>query len=1081
MSQIPVATVPSWTTKLQSIVSTDIVRWLFVFLLMFAAGQADRLFVHQRNTIPTLLFGPGCLLPVFLWWNNRYWTAAFCGAIASMMFLPNVRATKDFLSSQAMVVLAAGFVLEIWLTNWLLQLWKFRIELSRRKDPLLLMLAALIGTSVSGGITMPIVLWWEPFTTWKFFQTYGTWWLMHLASIVVITPAWLAVRHRTRSRISDAWFLTMFSVIILPCMGMGFEIWRPLLGFPNPLIYLGVPLMILTPLVCGPRGAALVTVLTTLTAGWATSIGLGLFDDADPMDANLGLNLFLTSLAVTTYAVGSFVTERREVMDRLAVGHSLLEKAEQIAGVGSWQIHPHLLTEKWSDQFYRILGLAPNEIPASIKVFQEQFVIDEDRDWFIKIWNSFIHEENPDKLVVRIRRVDGQIRIISAQADIQRNAEGKPIRFVGAIRDITQRRRAMEERERMQDMLNKAEEIAHFGSWEIDGNGFMVRWSDNMYRICGIERGTFSGSFESFLHRFVHPEDRSKMASAFQYFVHGAEPAPIEFRLVRNDGQVRLAEVQVQAEQRENGRLVSSYGTIADITERKQFEIQLKESESRYRTLADHCSDMIVRLQEDGTITYVSPACRKILGYEPEELLGRPGLEAIWPADQERCREMLFGLLEGEERLSVPYRGFKKDDSEVWLETKAQLMIDPAGRRELLCVTRDITERRVLEAQVAQAQRLEAIGRLAGGIAHDFNNILTVINGYAEILETRFPANDPATKYVANVLEAGRRAAQLTRQLLTYSRKQLITHGQIDLNEVIHKMEPLLHPLMGEEIEPVYRLDPNIGLIDGDVSQFEQLLMNLAINARDAMPEGGFLTIQTEQAVFQQWDIRPPQLSPGRHVRLVVADTGHGMDEMVRERVFEPFFTTKRVGEGTGLGLATVYATVEQSGGSISVESTLGVGTRFELLFPCRDSMVEKLDAAKAAAPLQIPAISRKILVVEDDPNVRDLVEQALQNAGYEVQTASEGESAIHIAASADPGFDLLLTDVVMKGLNGRELADRIRERSPHLPVIFMSGHTDDSVLRRGVLNDELTFLQKPFTSSQLLQRIHQVFTEQSS
>jgi PAS domain S-box-containing protein len=421
------------------------------------------------------------------------------------------------------------------------------------------------------------------------------------------------------------------------------------------------------------------------------------------------------------------------------------------------------------------------------------------------------------------------------------------------------------------------------------------------------------------------------LLATFQHFSDGTGPDWADFRIVRNAGEVRYVHAHVQVARRENGQLIRCYGTTTDVTERILGEQQLKESEQRYRLLADHSSDMIIRVRTDSTVSYVSPACQKILGYEPEELLNQPVFKFIASADQERCREMLRGLFAGEDMQSLPYRGMRKDRSEVWLESKAKLLESPPGQRELLCVTRDITERRALEEQVAQAQRLEAIGRLAGGIAHDFNNILTVINGYAEILETRFPQGDPAAKYVSNIIEAGRRAALLTRQLLTYSRRQLVTRGQINLNDVIRKLEPLLRPLMGEEIEPVFRLDPHLGMMEGDVGQIEQLLMNLAINARDAMPEGGFLTIQTERVVFAQWESRPRNVSAGLHVKLVVADTGLGMDEATRARLFEPFFTTKGVGEGTGLGLATVYATVEQCGGGIEVEGKVVEGRRFEM------------------------------------------------------------------------------------------------------------------------------------------------------
>jgi PAS domain S-box-containing protein len=609
----------------------------------------------------------------------------------------------------------------------------------------------------------------------------------------------------------------------------------------------------------------------------------------------------------------------------------------------------------------------------------------------------------------------------------------------------------------------------------------MPVWSDNFYRLCGVERGDFDGTFDSFLQRFVHPDDRNHLWQAFLDFADGSGPDWVEFRHVRSDGAIRDFHAHVQMARRENGQLVRCYGTTTDITERKEAERKLKEEEQRYRLLADHSSDVIARVCDDGKLAYVSPACRKILGYEPEELLGRTLMDLVSPDDQPLCREAMDRLLNGEEHASVPFRGQRKNGSVVWLENNSKLLVDESGRRELLCVIRDITERRTLEEQIAQAQRLEAIGRLAGGIAHDFNNILTVINGYAEVLEMQFSGDEQASKFVANILEAGRRASQLTRQLLTYSRKQLLSRGMVNLNTVIRTLEPLLMPLIGEEIELSFRLEPTIGLIEGDAGQLEQLIMNLAVNARDAMPAGGRLTLETNSVLFSPSEVRPHRLPPGPFVKLVVSDTGQGMDDNVKAHLFEPFFTTKEIGRGTGLGLATVYATMEQCGGAIAVESALGAGSRFELYFPAQFTA-----ASPEAVTLTFRESAessnghRRILVVEDDDPVRSLVELTLRKASYSVRTAASGEDAMKLIDADPRSFDLLLTDVVMKGVNGRELADALRQRAPHLAVIFMSGHTEDAVVRSGVLNDQLTFLQKPFTADELMDRVQQVLARQA-
>jgi two-component system cell cycle sensor histidine kinase/response regulator CckA len=978
----------------------------------------------------------------------------------------------------AIPAIAAGFAAELWLMVRLLRWWRFRPDLSRGTDVLWLATAALVSAAIPGMVAMPIVYWPESLSPLKFAQACGMWWLMHTVSIVAFTPACLAAAQGPPRHAADYAALAAMGVFAAGCTSVGFELWRPVAQLPNPLIYVGIPVFILAPLCCGSRGAAVVTVITSLTAGGATTLGVGPFADPDPLNANFALNFFLMTLSLTSYSVGSVVNERMQTLERLEIGHSLLAKAEEIAGVGSWQYDAVTHAEQWSEQFFRLLGLAPGEVTPDIRLFRERFIVEKDRPRFVEDWESFVRTGQPDRFELRIIRADGKERVLASQADRLVDYRGVPVRFVGTIRDITERRQAMEERQRMQELLNKAEELANLGSWEMDGDGFMPRWSDNMYRICGVERGDFDGPFESFLQRFVHPDDREGLLAAFRDFAQGRGRNWAEFRLIRADGEVRDVLAQAQVIRVENGQLVRCYGTTTDITERKQAERRLKESEHRYRLLADHSGDMIARIRADGTLSYVSPACEKILGYRPEDVLGRRVIEIIAPADREHVLEMMQALLAGDDRPSVPFRGLRKDGVEVWLESRAELLIDDAGGRELLTVTRDITERLRLEEQVAQAQRLEAIGRLAGGIAHDFNNILTVINGYAEILEARFPADDPASKYVASILEASRRAASLTRQLLTYSRKQLVSRGRVNLNDVIGKMETLLRPLMGEDIELICRLNPEIGPIEGDVNQLEQLVMNLAINARDAMPQGGRLVLQTEPATFAVWELRPANLPAGRYVKLEVSDTGIGMDETVRAQLFEPFFTTKGSDQGTGLGLATVYATVEQCGGGIHVDSTPGAGTRFEIFFPCRDlpgaAAAERFEPR--AGPVNHP--EQRILVVEDDPSVRSLVELTLKKARYRVVAAANGDEALSLAGAADPPFDLLLTDVVMRGMNGRELADELRRRQPDLPVIFMSGHTEDSVVRRGVLNHEVTLLQKPFTAEELMGCIHQALSE---
>ncbi len=1063
---------PHWLAR------KELRRWLFLVAWTVMLGQADRLFRHKNEVFGTLILAPGCLLPCFLWWGNRYWTAALTGAVLTLWLMPEMQTDVAQSPWLAIVAIAGGLAFELWLTPRLLRLWGFQIDLPRRKDMLLLLGAAIVSTAISGGIIMPIVYWPEELSQRDFLLACGMWWLMHFTTMIALTPAFLTWRLGVNYSSQEVMTLIGLTLLTTLCTCLGFELWTPVRDLPNPLIYFGVPVFILAPLWWGARGAAVVTVVTTLMAAHATARGWGPFAATDPVRANYGMNFFLASLAVTTYSVGSFVTERQNALQRLRIEHALLSKAEEVAGVGSWQVDVRTRQEQWSEQFFRLLGLLPQEIPPNVDTFRERFVVPEDRPRFAEAWESFARTGQPDRIELRIRRADGRERTLIGQANIQRDRRGQPLRYVGTMRDVTESRHAMEERRHMQNLLNKAEQMAQLGSWEMDASGFISRWSDNMYRIHGVRPEEFEGTFDDYVRRFIHPEDRPVFQGALQRYLQGGDKNSLEFRVVLTDGRVRYMLGQIEIAKKDDDQIVYIFGTCADITERKQAERELQDSEQRYRLLADNSSDMIARIRKDETLAYASPACKRMLGYAPEELIGRPFFDLVFPDDQQLCRDMVRRLLQGEDVFSQPYRGQRKDGSMIWMESRARLLDGNSFERELLCVTRDITERRRLEDQVAQSQRLEAIGRLAGGIAHDFNNILTVINGYAEILETRFAADDPAAKHVASILEAGQRAAQLTRQLLTYSRKQLVTRGQVDLNDVVRKLESFLRPLMGEEIELICELDGELPSVVGDAGQLEQLAMNLAINARDAMPHGGTLTLRTLNVLFAPWDVRPRNLSAGRYAALIVADTGHGMDETVRSRLFEPFFTTKRAGEGTGLGLATVYATVQQSGGAIVVQSEPDQGARFEIYFPAREPAVVATSPAPPPKPAVAGSAQQRILVVEDDPDVRSLVEMTLTRAHFRVVTAASGEEAIDRISTSPEHIDLLLTDVVMKGLNGRELADRLRQRDPQLPILFMSGHTEDAVLRRGVLNDEFLLLNKPFTAGELMECIQQTLAK---
>jgi two-component system cell cycle sensor histidine kinase/response regulator CckA len=534
--------------------------------------------------------------------------------------------------------------------------------------------------------------------------------------------------------------------------------------------------------------------------------------------------------------------------------------------------------------------------------------------------------------------------------------------------------------------------------------------------------------------------------------------------------QAQLADLARELEKKVEDRTV---GLRTEIQERYRAEEQLRESEERYRDLFENANDFIHTFTPEGRILYVNRAWKTALGYSDEEIPQLSVLETIHVDGRDAWVEQIENLLfKGDGEIKSEVALVTRDGKKIWGEARLTCKLVDGKPAFVRSIIRDITDRRQLEEQLRQTAKMEAIGQLAGGIAHDFNNLLTVILGYGQVLQESVSPKE--REYVAEVLNASDRAASLTRQLLAFSRRQIMTPQVLDLNTIVSNVEKMLKRLIGENIELATAQQPNLGRVKADSGQIEQVILNLVVNARDAMPEGGKVTIETANVELDEAYARShTTVVPGSYVMLAVSDTGQGMDADTLTRIFEPFYTTKEPGKGTGLGLATVYGIIKQSSGNIWVYSEVGGGTSFKIYLPrVHESLV---GAAPAPASSRSERGTETILLVEDEEAVRTLVRETLRLYGYKVLEAEGAETALATLEGYREPIHLLVTDLVMPRMSGKDLALRISPVHPEAAVLYMSGYTDNAIVRHGVLEANTFFLQKPFTPRVLVKKVREV------
>ncbi len=778
------------------------------------------------------------------------------------------------------------------------------------------------------------------------------------------------------------------------------------------------------------------------------------------------------------------ITERKQAEEVLRESQERFKIAAQSASdlIWDWDIPTGRL--QWFGAIDELLGYAPGKFPRTIEAW-EKVIHPDDHDRVMAALDHHLKEQAPYNEEYRVRLKDGAYRYWTDRGTVLRDSEGNPLKMVGACTDITERKQAGTALRESEERFRKLVETMKVGLASIDEKGVLTYVNEYFSKMLGYTIDEMIG--RSTLDFYYDEESRKTQEEIFAKRRAGLrDPTPYEVTWRKKDGQKVYSILSPTPIFDANGRYTGSFAIHTDITERKRAEEALRESEERFRLAFENANTGVCLVDLEGNLTKVNDKMCEIFGYTKEELERMTVNDIAHPEDMDKSPMFIQRTLRGEtDRGTFEKRYLHKKGHVVTCQVSSSLVRNADGSP--LCFishVHDITERKraeeeseVLREQFRQSQKMEAIGRLAGGIAHDFNNLLTIIKGYSQLSLIELKEDSPLRKNIEHIHGATDRAANLVRQLLAFSRRQILEMKVLDLNAILTNLDNMLRRVIGEDIELITVLAEDLGRVKTDPGWIEQAIMNLVVNSRDAMASGGKLTIETGNADLDEaYTCSHVGVEPGRYVMLSVSDTGVGITPEVMERLFEPFFSTKEKDKGTGLGLSTVYGIVKQSDGDIWVYSEPGKGATFKIYLPRVDEPLE--ERREKVLGDELLRGSETILLVEDEENVRKLALRVLERQGYKVLSARDGNDALLICEQHKGRIHLILTDVVMPGMSGHELAKRLKSLHPEIKVLYMSGYTDDTIVLHGVLVEGVNYIQKPFTVDALTKKIREVLEQ---